>query len=290
LEFDAAFIGTGRVAWSLADAFVDVGYFIHFASNRTEEPLKKFAEEFMVDEISTNIKDIGKFASEFQVCVIAVPDSAIKEVADTLAGLPLNFKSTLFMHLSGSKTTAELSSLKKMGAMTGSFHIPQSFPARKAIRLWDLPVCIEASTVKAEKMMLQIARRLELKPVCIKPELKIYYHLAAVFASNFFPTIIADSMKMFEIAGGNKKDYFKIFTPIIETTIENIIDNGPENSVSGVISRKDFDTIQEHLNALDSDISTREQLLTYIRLSEETAKMLGINLKITYAKNEQEGK
>ncbi|MBK8663030.1 MAG: hypothetical protein IPN18_15030 [Ignavibacteriales bacterium] len=89
----------------------------------------------MVDEISTNIKDISKFTSKFQVCVIAVPDSAIKEVADTLAGLPLNFKSTLFMHLSGSKTTAELSSLKKMGAMTGSFHIPQSFPGKKSYQV-----------------------------------------------------------------------------------------------------------------------------------------------------------
>ncbi|MBK7869024.1 MAG: DUF2520 domain-containing protein [Ignavibacteriales bacterium] len=290
MEFRAAFIGTGRVAWTLGDAFVDVGYFIHFASNRTEEPLKKFAEEFMVDEISTNIKDISKFASKFQVCIIAVPDSAIKEVADTLAGLPLNFKTTLFMHLSGSKTSAELASLKKMGAMTGSFHIPQSFPSRKAIRLWDLPVCIEASSVKAEKMMLQFAKRLKLKPICIKPELKIYYHLAAVFASNFFPVIIADSMKMFEKAGGKEKDYFKIFTPIIATTIQNIIENGPENSVSGVISRKDFGTLQEHLNALSYDGSSQEQLLTYIRLSEETAKMLGINLKIVPNKTEEEGK
>lgn len=290
MAFDAAFIGTGRAAWSLADAFVDVGYFVRFASNRTEEPLKKFAEEFLVDEISTNIKDISKFTSRFQVCVIAVPDSAIKEVADTLAGLPLNFKTTLFMHLSGSKTSTELIALKKMGAMTGSFHIPQSFPSRKAIRLWDLPVCIEASSVKAEKLMMQIAKRLELKPVCIKPELKIYYHLAAVFASNFFPTIIADSMKMFELAGGKRKDYFKIFMPIIATTIQNIINNGPENSVSGVISRKDFGTLQEHLNALSYDGSSQEQLLTYIRLSEETAKMLGIDLKIVPNKNGEEGK
>lgn len=290
MEFDAAFIGTGRAAWSLANAFVDVGFFVRFASNRTEGPLKKFAEEFMVDEISTNIKDISKFASKFQICVIAVPDSAIKEVADKLAELPLNFKTTLFIHLSGSKTTRELVTLKKMGAMTGSFHIPQSFPSRKAIRLLNLPVCIEASSVKAEKMMLQIARRLELKPICIKPELKIYYHLAAVFASNFFPTIIADSMKMFELAGGNKKDYFKIFTPIIATTIQNIMENGPENAVSGVISRKDLETIQEHLNVLAFDDSTQEQLLTYIRLSEETAKILGINLKIVPNKSEEEGK
>ncbi|MBK8662536.1 MAG: NAD(P)-binding domain-containing protein [Ignavibacteriales bacterium] len=66
MEYDAAFIGTGRVAWSLADAFVDVGYFVRFASNRTEEPLKKFAEEFMVDEISHKYKDIGKFALNFR--------------------------------------------------------------------------------------------------------------------------------------------------------------------------------------------------------------------------------
>jgi len=290
LDFDVALIGTGKVAWSLADALVDLGHFIRFASNRSEEPLKKFAKEFMVDNFSTDLKEIAKHASKFQVCVIAVSDSAIKEVADTLADLPLNFKSTLFMHLSGSKTSEALSSLKKKGAMTGSFHIPQSFPSRSQVSLFDLPVCIEASTDKAEKFMKQIAKKLELKPFSIKAELKVYYHLAAVFASNFFPVIVADSMKMFELAGGNKKDYFKIFAPIIETTIENIIEHGPVNSVSGVIPRKDLATIQEHLNALNFDESTHTELLTYTRLSKETAKMLGIDLKIVPNKNEEEGK
>ncbi|MBN8547127.1 MAG: DUF2520 domain-containing protein [Ignavibacteria bacterium] len=290
MEFDVAFVGTGRAAWSLADALVDVGHSVRFASNRSEEPLQKFAEEFMVDRVSTDIKEIAKYASKFQLCVISVPDSAIKEVADTLATLPLDFKKCLFIHLSGSKTSEELSSLKKKGAMTGSFHIPQSFPSRSRVSLWDLPVCIEASTDNAEKFMKQIAKKLELKPFFIKAELKVYYHLAAVFASNFFPAIIADSITMFELAGGNKKDYFKIFSPIIETTIENILAKGPENAVSGVIPRKDYDTLQKHLDALDSDERTRQQLLTYIRLSEVTAKMLGINIEITISKNEETGK
>jgi len=137
LEFDVAFVGTGRAAWSLADALVDVGHSVRFASNRSEEPLQKFAEEFMVDKVSTDIDEIAKYASKFQVCIISVPDSAIKEVADTLASLPLDFKKCLFMHLSGSKTSEELSSLKKKGAMTGSFHIPQSFPSRRKIHEAD---------------------------------------------------------------------------------------------------------------------------------------------------------
>jgi len=138
--------------------------------------------------------------------------------------------------------------------------------------------------------MKQIAKKLELKPFFIKAELKVYYHLAAVFASNFFPAIIADSITMFELAGGNKKDYFKIFSPIIETTIENILAKGPENAVSGVIPRKDYDTLQKHLNALVSNELTHQQLLTYTRLSEVTAKMLGINMEIMISKNEETGK
>ena len=129
-------------------------------------------------------------------------------------------------------------------------------------------------------MLLQLAHDLNLHPICIAPENKIYYHLAAVFASNFFPAIVADSIKLFEKAGGSREDYFKIFAPIITTTFTNIIKHGPENSVSGVVSRKDSETIGQHLASLAEDPALKGVLDTYLHLTAKTATLLGVEVDL----------
>jgi predicted short-subunit dehydrogenase-like oxidoreductase (DUF2520 family) len=274
-----AFIGTGRAAWSLADGFLDVGYDIIYAASKSKESVKEFCAEFLVDIGSTDIRTLIKCGKKSIICVIAVPDSVIKEVAETISNLSLDFKKCLFIHLSGAKGSDELATLQAKGALTGSFHIPQSFTSKEPIIIAGLPVCIEASSEKAERIMKKIARDLELSPIAIKPELKVYYHLAAVFASNFFPAIIEDSIRLFEKAGGNREYYYEIFSPIIETTISNILSEGTQESVSGVLIRKDIETINNHIAALSVDESLVDILTTYRLLTEKTAKLLKLDIK-----------
>lgn len=275
-----AFIGTGRKAWSLAQAFREAGYELAFAVSRTEKNLRHFSAHFKIANTPKSTEELKAAFLEPVTVILAVPDSEISPVAIELALLGLPIGGSLFIHLSGSKNSGELYPLEEKGALTGTLHIPQTFPTTDPVSIQGLPVAVEASSPEAEKILLQLAHDLNLHPICIAPENKIYYHLAAVFASNFFPAIVADSITLFEKAGGSREDYFRIFAPIITTTFTNIIKHGPENSVSGVVSRKDSETIGEHLAALAADPGQREVLASYLHLTAKTADLLGVEVEM----------
>ena len=275
-----AFIGTGRKAWSLAQAFREAGYELVFAVSRTEKHLRHFTAHFKIENMPKTPEELKLLLQEPLTVILAVPDSEISPVALELALLDLPVEDSLFIHLSGAKNSTELAPLRDNGAFTGTLHIPQTFPTTDPVSIQGLPVAVEASSPEAEKMLLQLAHDLNLHPICIAPENKIYYHLAAVFASNFFPAIVADSIKLFEKAGGSREDYFKIFAPIITTTFTNIIKHGPENSVSGVVSRKDSETIGQHLASLAEDPALKEVLDTYLHLTAKTATLLGVEVDL----------
>lgn len=275
-----AFIGTGRKAWSLAQAFREAGYELVFAVSRTEKHLRHFTAHFKIENMPKTPKELKLLLQEPLTVILAVPDSEISPVALELALLDLPVEDSLFIHLSGAKNSTELAPLRDNGAFTGTLHIPQTFPTTDPVSIQGLPVAVEASSPEAEKMLLQLAHDLNLHPICIAPENKIYYHLAAVFASNFFPAIVADSIKLFEKAGGSREDYFKIFAPIITTTFTNIIKHGPENSVSGVVSRKDSETIGQHLASLAEDPALKGVLDTYLHLTAKTATLLGVEVDL----------
>ena len=275
-----AFIGTGRKAWSLAQAFREAGYELVFAVSRTEKHLRHFTAHFKIENMPKTPEELKLLLQEPLTVILAVPDSEISPVALELALLDLPVEDSLFIHLSGAKNSTELAPLRDNGAFTGTLHIPQTFPTTDPVSIQGLPVAVEASSPEAEKMLPQLAHDLNLHPICIAPENKIYYHLAAVFASNFFPAIVADSIKLFEKAGGSREDYFKIFAPIITTTFTNIIKHGPENSVSGVVSRKDSETIGQHLASLTEDPALKGVLDTYLHLTAKTATLLGVEVDL----------
>ncbi len=277
-----AFIGTGRKAWSLAQAFREAGYELVFAVSRTEKNLRHFTAHFKIENTPKTPEELQATFAEPLTVILAVPDSEISPVAIELALLELPVTGSLFIHLSGSKNSGELFPLLEKGAMTGTLHIPQTFPSTDPVSIQGLPVAVEGSSAEAEKIILQMARDLNLHPICIAPEKKIYYHLAAVFASNFFPAIVADSIKLFEKAGGKREDYFRIFAPIITTTFTNIIKHEPENSVSGVVSRKDSETIDQHLAALAEDPALKDVLATYLHLTAKTADLLGVEVEMKH--------
>jgi len=281
-----AFIGTGRKAWSLAQAFSEAGYELAFAISRTEKNLRHFTSHFKIESAPKTTEELKVAFAEPITVILAVPDSEISPVAIELALLGLPVERSLFIHLSGSKNSGELFPLLEKGGMTGTMHIPQTFPSIEPVSIQGLPVAVEASSPEAEKLLLQMAHDLNLHPICIAPEKKIYYHLAAVFASNFFPAIVADSIKLFEKAGGSREDYFRIFAPIITTTFTNIIKHGPENSVSGVVSRKDSETIGLHLAALAEDPALKDVLASYLHLTAKTADLLGVEVEIKQAEGE----
>ncbi len=94
--------------------------------NRTEDKAIQISSDFDITISGPFPKDKDQLGP---LVFIAVPDRAIREVADRLAKLSDDFSVYIFVHCSGTEPADLLQSLKEKGASTAAFHPLQTFTA-----------------------------------------------------------------------------------------------------------------------------------------------------------------
>ncbi len=284
------FIGAGKIAFSFCNALNKAGYNISSIISKKKSSADKLAGKFKIPNSFDNYKSISK---EEKIFFLSVPDNEIEKSAAKLSKLNLDFKKSLFVHLSGALNIDELEVLKRKKAHIASFHIMQTFPSKEITDLKKLSAAIETDDKAAEKYLYQLAKDLKLKPFTLKPDKKIYYHLAGVFASNFLIGNLSATKKMFSQTVSNKKDFFSVYEGTINTTLKNAIRKGVSNALSGPVERGDYQTIKKHLSALkksDKLIFSNYiiQSLQLLNVSKEKNKKLNSGqLKIKKMLNEE---
>lgn len=244
-----AFIGAGKIAHSLIPAFINAGYNVTSIISRNKNSAKKLAKTYKLNNHSDKLNSLKK---EAKVFFLTVPDSEIAKTAETLS--EMNFQEALFIHVSGALDINELKSLKESKVYTASLHIMQSFPSKKIVDIRGCSGAIEADRKVVKYFLNRLLLDLGLKPFYLKPEKKIYYHLAGVFASNFLVGNLFNSQKIFKLSN-DKADYFTVFNSIIYSTLNNIKSGGPVNALSGPVERGDYETIALHIKSLKKNNS-----------------------------------
>ncbi len=242
-----AIIGAGKIAHSITPALIQSGYKITAIISRNRQSAGSFAQRFSIPLYSDRYEDIP-VACKF--IILCVPDSRIKTAALMLSGLKRNYNETLIIHLSGAEDISLLDSLKKKKALTASFHIMQTFPSTKLVKISGCYAAIESVTDIIFKFLKNLSYNLGLIPFRIKSEHKTLYHLAGVFSSNFLSGNMFSTKLLFSASGIKEASAEKVMFPIIDTTINNIKKTGPENSLSGPVERGDVNTIKKHLAAI----------------------------------------
>jgi predicted short-subunit dehydrogenase-like oxidoreductase (DUF2520 family) len=242
-----AFIGAGKIAYSLTFALLDAGYNVVSIISRDKASAKKLAEKFKISHYSNRTNTLNR---NIKIFFLTVPDSEIEKTARALSRLNFDFQDSLFIHVSGALNIDELASLKKKKADTASFHIMQTFPSKKIVDTKNCSVAIEAENKKVKNFLNKLAENLKLKAFYLKPDKKIYYHLAGVFASNFLVGNLSASQIMFKITKAEKTDFFSIIDSTVNSTLRNIRNAGPAKALSGPVERGDFETVEKHLKAL----------------------------------------
>ena len=191
-----AVIGAGKISYSLISALKKKKFHIEIIVSKHLGSAKKLAHKFNIKKYSNRIEDISP---KCDLYFLAVPDNQIKIVAESLSHLKLNFKNSLFVHLSGALDISLLSDLKNKKAKAASFHIMQTFPTKRIINIKDSYVAVETDNENVRQILFKIAKSLQLKPFELKTEKKAYYHAAiAIFllmamllrAMNFFAQIV----------------------------------------------------------------------------------------------------
>lgn len=237
-----AVIGQGNVSFQLESTFA-------------------FVEEVDCTVSASRDKNLSELANSADICIIAVSDSAIKEVSKKL--LPTN---ALIAHTSGSVSMIELPD----DCRRGVFYPLQTLSSAKAIDFSDVPICIEAESPEDQKILLQLANYISNSVHQVSSDQRKSLHLAAVFANNF-------TNHMYQIAHDICEDNqlsFNLIRPLIAETSNKIMALTPFEAQTGPAKRNDQATIKSQQNQIED--SERREL--YSQLSKSIQKVYGQKL------------
>jgi len=236
-------LGSGKVAHHLIVNILD-------ADNLQLQQIYARNRDSVTDLVPENqvVQDI-KLLEPADIFIIAVSDIAIEEVSKAIL-IPNQF----VVHTSG---TIPMSAIKMQ--RRGVMYMLQSFSKDKELDFSTVPFCIEANHFEDFQLLEKIAICFSERVYKISSEQRKAIHLAAVFVNNF-------SNHMFTLGEDICKEHqvpFDILKPLLLETANKIMHLSPLEAQTGPASRRDQNTINQHLTML-TDENKKEiyQLIT----------------------------
>jgi len=239
------FIGAGKVGTALATTLFKGGYPVVAVANNNISVSEKLADLVPGCHVFKTAQEVANTAEHV---FITTPDDSIPTVASELTWRP----EQNVVHCSGAASIDILDPAKKSGAMVGSFHPCQAFASvDQAIK--NLPGSTFA--IEAQGPLLDILKEMASTIGCdwivLKPGNKALYHAAAVFASNYFVTLLKVATDLFQNFDIPTAQSTKVLMPLIQGNIKNINTIGLPSCLTGPIARGDVSTIEKHIYALN---------------------------------------
>lgn len=286
-KYKIAVIGAGKLAFSLTPALIKSGYKIDYVVSNKLSSAKLLAEKFSIHQYSNSLKKIPNTVNVF---FLTVPDGQIKKTADKLSKIKNSFSDSICIHFSGVENVSALNSLKKKGCATGSLHIIRPFPSKNIVDIKNSPASIETDNLLVEKFLIELCKKLKLKPHFINSDEKVFHHLAAVHSSNFLVGNLFNAFSLINSESNFSKDILRKTT---QSALDNVFKFSPAKALSGPIDRGDIYTIKKHIEELDRRIrSSKNNRLKLLRKNYILQSLLLLDIvKIKYgklSKNHQE--
>lgn len=190
--------------------------------------------------------EIPRYAAQV---LIAVPDDAIGDVAQILAGAGMHGGKAL--HTSGSRGPEALAALIDQGVACGSWHPLQTAanPEEGVRVLPGVAFAIDgapAAAAWAEHLVALLGGQALHITAAARP----LYHAAAVMASNYPMALMAAAVMLMREAGMEESTARRALEPLARASVDNAFRLGPAAALTGPIARGDADTVRMHLAAL----------------------------------------
>jgi predicted short-subunit dehydrogenase-like oxidoreductase (DUF2520 family) len=205
--------------------------------------------------------DAESAGAEADAVLLCVPDGAIADTAETVAGAEPT--PALVGHSSGATTLGALDAVA--GAARFSLHPLQTF-ADTATPVTGTPCAVAGSDPAAVGFASSLAEALGMRPFEVPDDRRAAYHAAACIASNFLVALEETAAEVMERAG--IEDSRELLTPLVLRTAANWAERGPD-ALTGPIARGDEATVERHRAAL-AELAP-ELLPVYEALAERTA-------------------
>ena len=88
----------------------------------------------------------------------------------------------------------------------------------------------------------RLAERLGALPFALPEANKPLYHMAAAVASNLLVALESEAAELMRAASG-EQDGLQLLGPLVRTTVENLLAQGPEQALTGPVARGDVSTV-----------------------------------------------
>ncbi len=245
-------IGAGNVASHLAKALYTAQLQIVQVWSFHHENAVDLAHQIDAKAI-TNLTELDLQAD---VCLIAVKDDAISEIATELVG----FKG-LIAHTSGA---VNLNVFAAGFENYGVFYPLQTFSKLKKVNFSNIPICLEANSDVALQLLKNLGHKLSNTVTEVDSEKRKVLHLAAVFACNFTNHLYALAEEILE---ANAID-FDMIRPLISETASKVQEALPLEVQTGPAIRNDEVTLSKHIELLQK----QPQLLEIYKTLSESIK------------------
>ncbi len=198
----------------------------------------QLARIFDVKTISS--RSLENLPNDADIYIIAVSDSAVREVAEKLPKL-----NGVVVHTTGSVNMDVLSEVKSKGY--GVIYPFQTISKARPLPPEKIPLLLEASDNETLKLIKTIVAEAGFANVeYANSDKRHLVHLTGAFACNFTNAMIAISQKILSDSGISTD----ITQPLIEETIEKLKTLPAKDAQTGPAARKDLPTIYSHLELL----------------------------------------
>lgn len=233
-----ALIGAGNLATNLGDALVQSGHIVCQVYSRTQESAETLATKLN----SRGVSNLSEIATDAQLYIVALKDSALNEVLPTLLK---GRQQALWVHTAGS---VPMNIWHEHGLRHyGVLYPMQTFSKARKVNFAEIPFFLEASGKIEMDILKNVASSMSQHVYEADSEQRKYLHLSAVFACNFANAMYVASARLLEEHGLS----FDAMLPLIDETARKVHALHPSEAQTGPAIRYDTNVIDKHLSLLD---------------------------------------
>ncbi len=259
-----AIIGAGRAGSALAIAAHDAGYRVAAVASRRGEMAVRLADTVGARAVATPLAAVA----EADLSLLAVPDGAISELADSIAASGVSLHGRGVVHLGARFGPEIIGSLRITGAEVGVLHPLQALAGPDSASLLEGAYFRIDATGTLRQRLLALVSALHATPLEIDPGKAPLYHAAAVLAGNAPLALLAEATRLLEAAGLSAETAHAALAALLEGAAHNARRAGPAAALTGPVARGDRDAIAAHLDALAPHPEARDLYLHLTRAME----------------------
>lgn len=187
------------------------------------------------------------------VYMITTSDDGIAPSCAALAQTGLLQADSVVFHCSGARQSRELADARAAGAAVASIHPIRSFASPETVAAdFSGTYCGVEGDPRALAILERAFAAIGARFVAIDAERKILYHAAAVFASNYLPTLLATAQQAYAAAGIAPDTALDMMERLVRECVDNVFRLGPAKALSGPIARGDTATVEKQQNAVSA--------------------------------------